>query len=333
VSEAALAAPTLADVQRARERIRQVIRPTPLLDHALLRAESGLDIFVKHENHNPTGAFKVRGGLNLIGEMAERGDRRPIITATTGNHGQSIALACRIHELPCTIVTPRGNNPEKNAAMRALGADVVEHGSDFDAAREEVERRAAGGTRRYVHSANEPLLIAGVATYALEIFEALADIDVVYVPVGGGSGASGLVTVRDALASETPGRHHTRIVGVQASGADAFARSWRSGRRVTADRVHTFAEGMATRTTYDLPFGILSRGLDDVVTLEDDALAEGVRVALRLTHNLAEGAGAAALAAALVDRERLKGQRVVVIMTGGNIDQATLTRILSDRAL
>jgi threonine dehydratase len=156
---------------------------------------------------------------------------------------------------------------------------------------------------------------------------------VVYVPVGGGSGASGLVTVRDALASETPGRHHTRIVGVQASGADAFARSWRSGRRVTADRVHTFAEGMATRTTYDLPFGILSRGLDDVVTLEDDALAEGVRVALRLTHNLAEGAGAAALAAALVDRERLKGQRVVVIMTGGNIDQATLTRILSDRAL
>lgn len=317
--------PTLDDVYRAREVIRDTIPPTPLARHPLLNEALGLDVHVKHENHNPTGAFKVRGGLNLIGTLKRQGPLTAVISASTGNHGQSIAMASQQHGVACTIVVPLGNNPEKNAAMRAFGAEVVEHGRDFDEAREEVERRlaAAGGALRYVHSANEPLLIAGVATYALEIFEALPDADVVFVPIGGGSGAAGLVTVRDAL-----GRR-ARIVGVQAERADAFARSWRGPDRVVGERADTFAEGLATRVTFDLTFDILRRGLDDVVTLTEEELREGVRLALRATHNLAEGAGAATLAAAARQRHELAGQKVVCVMTGGNLDLRTLRQIVA----
>ena len=314
---------SLPDVQSARLTVYRTLRPTPLLDHALLRAETGLRLLVKHENHNPTGSFKVRGGLNLIGNLTGE-ERRGVITATTGNHGQSIALACRREGVPCTIVVPIGNNPEKNAAMRALGAIVVEHGRDFDQARAHVERIHQQRGLRYVHSANEPLLIAGVATYAMEIFEDEAEPDVILVPVGGGSGACGCTLVRSWL-----GRR-TRVIGVQAAGADAFAQSWRTGARVQRDAVSTFAEGLATRVTFDLTFGILQQRLDDVVTLEEDELAGGVRLALRTTHNLAEGAGAATLAAAVKLRDRLEGQTVVCVMTGGNLDRATLARLLQE---
>ena len=187
--------PTLNDVYLARDRVYRALRPTPLLRHALLDAETGLDILVKHENHNPTGAFKVRGGLNLIGSLSAA-ERRGVITATTGNHGQSIALACQRERVPCTIVVPLGNNPEKNAAMRALGAALIEFGRDFDEARERVEQLQHERQLRYIHSANEPLLIAGVATYALEIFTDLPDADVVFVPIGGGSGACGCALMR-----------------------------------------------------------------------------------------------------------------------------------------
>jgi threonine dehydratase len=315
--------PSIQDVYAARARVRRLLPPTPLLHHPQLGAELGCELWVKHENHLPTGAFKVRGGLNLLGSEVEAGRRDPIITASTGNHGQSIAYASQRHGLRCQVFVPQGNNPDKNAAMRAWGAEVVEHGRDFDEAREEVERRAAAGGVRYVHPANEPLLIAGVATYALEIFEALPRADVVLAPIGGGSGASGLVTVRDALGLDT------RIWGVQAEGADAFTRSWRSGTRVTTDRVHTFAEGIATRVTFDLPFGILSRGLNEIVTLSEEALAGGVRLALAGTHNLAEGAGAATLAAVQARRDELAGRTVVCVMSGGNIDRATLGQILA----
>ena len=258
--------PTLEDLYRARARLQGLVRPTPLLWHPLLAELCGTCVLVKHENHNPTGAFKVRGGLNLIGSLDEAARRRGVVTASTGNHGQSIALACRRFGVACTVYVPRGNNPEKNAAMRAYGATVVEHGRDFDEAREEVERVAAARGLRYVHSANEPLLIAGVGTYALEIFEELPEPDVVFVPIGGGSGACGLAIARSGL-----GRR-TRIVGVQAEGADAFARSWRSGTRVVADRIATFAEGLATRVTFDLTFGILQRELDDLITLGEEEL-------------------------------------------------------------
>jgi threonine dehydratase len=311
----------LYDVLSARPRVYRTLRPTPLLSHPLLTAETGLDIHVKHENHNPTSAFKVRGGLNLIGSLSSS-ERRGVITASTGNHGQSIALACRREGVPCIVAVPEGNNPEKNAAMRAFGADVVEVGADFDAARLYVESVYHERGLRYVHSANEPMLIAGVATYALEIFEDMPDLDVMLVPIGGGSGAAGCALVRTWCGSRA------RVIGVQAAGADAFARSWRSGTRVSADTVNTFAEGMATRVTFDLTFDILQRELDDIVTLSEDELEEGVRLALRATHNLAEGAGAAALAAAVKLRDSLAGKKVVSVMSGGNIDRPTLTRIL-----
>ncbi len=284
--------PQLVDVYAARRRVYRWMKPSPLLPHALLARESGLDILVKHENHNPTGSFKVRGGLNLIGSLSPD-ERRGVIAATTGNHGQSIAFACGLYGVPCTIVTPLGNNPEKNAAMRALGADVIEHGRDFDEARERVEQLQQERGLRYVHSANEPLLIAGVATYALEVFTDAPDTDVVLVPIGGGSGACGLVLARSASGSRA------EIIGVQAERADAFTRAWRSGSRVVGRTADTFAEGLATRVTFDLTFGMLARGLDDIVTLSEEELADGVRLALRTTHNLAEGAGGAALAAAM----------------------------------
>ena len=319
-----LAPPALDDIKAARERIATHIRPTPLMQHPLLDAETGLEIWVKHENHNPTGAFKVRGGLNLVASLSDDERSRGVATASTGNHGQSIALACEIHGVACAVFVPEGNNPEKNAAIRAYGARVEETGRDFDEAREACERHVHESGARYVHSANEPRLIAGVGTYALEIFEALTDIDTVLVPIGGGSGACGLITVRNALGLKT------RIVGIGAVNADAVYRSWKGPERVVGTSAHTFAEGIATRVTFDYTFSILKEHLDDYWLLTEEELAEGVRLALRATHNLAEGAGSASLAAAATHREALRGQRVVAIMSGGNLDAANLRRIVAD---
>jgi threonine dehydratase len=315
--------PTLHDIFAARARIADVIRPTALLEHPLLSQETGLDLLVKHENHNPTGAFKVRGGLNLVRAMPPEERRRGIVTASTGNHGQSIAYASQLAGVQCTVFVPEGNNPEKNAAMRAFGATVAEGGRDFDEARERCEAAAVVSGARYVHSANEPMLIAGVGTYALELFERAPDVETVLVPIGGGSGACGLCLTRTAIGSKA------RIIGVQAANADAFARSWRGPARVVGDSADTFAEGMATRVTFDLTFDILKRELDDIVTLTEDELAAGVRLALATTHNLAEGAGAAALAAAWKLRDTLRDRRVAAVMSGGNLDNAKLRSVLS----
>jgi threonine dehydratase len=314
----------LQDVYAARRLVYRALRPTPLLKHPLLARETGLDVHVKHENHNPTSAFKVRGGVNLIGNL-DADERRGVITASTGNHGQSIAMACQREGVPCTVVVPEGNNPDKNAAMRAYGATIVEVGRDFDDAREYVERVVRDRGLRYVHSANEPMLIAGVATYALELFEDLPEVDVILVPIGGGSGACGCALVRTWTGSKA------RVIGVQASGADAFTRSWRTGERVVGQSAATFAEGIATRTTFDLTFGILREHLDDVVTLEEDELREGIRLALRTTHNLAEGAGAASLAALMKLRDQLAGKTVVCVMSGGNITNDMLKDVLANK--
>jgi threonine dehydratase len=316
----------LPEIRAARRRIADIINPTPLLRHPLLAQELGLDLWVKHENHNPTGAFKLRGGLNLIRSLPADERARGVVTASTGNHGQSIAMACQLEGVRCTVFVPDRNNPEKNAAIRALGAVLDEGGRDFDEARERCEGVARRTGARYVHSSNEPLLIAGVGTYALEIFEDLPNVDVILVPIGGGSGACGNCLVRTAL-----GRN-TRVVGIQAANADAFARSWRGPERVVGDSAATFAEGMATRVTFDLTFGILKELLDDVMTLSEDELAAGVRLALRTTHNLAEGAGGAALAAAVKLRESLSGKTVVAVMSGGNLDAAKLQWVLSSGA-
>jgi threonine dehydratase len=318
-----ITAPTLNDVYIARERIAPYLARTALLRHPLLDEATGLTIWVKHENHNPTCAFKVRGGINLVASLSPDERKHGIVTASTGNHGQSIALASRLHGVACTVFVPEGNNPEKNAAMRAYGATVEEGGRDFDDARERCEERARTTGARYVHSANEPELIAGVGTYALELFEELPDVDVVLVPIGGGSGACGLITVRNALGSRA------RIIGVGAKNADAIYRSWKGPERVVGASADTFAEGIATRVTFDLPFGIYKQYLDDFVLLSEDELAAGVRLALRTTHNLAEGAGSAALMAAAKLKDDLAGLRVACIMSGGNLDRAKLQMVLA----
>lgn len=233
--------PTLADVYAARKRIGRTVRPTPLLRHTLLVEETGLDLWVKHENHNPIGAFKIRGGLNLVGTLSAGERARGVVTASTGNHGQSIAMASQVAGVRCTVFVPEGNNPEKTAAIRALGALVHEEGRDFDEARVLCEREASSTGARYVHVANEPAIVAGVATYSLEIFDELPAVDVIIVPIGGGSGAAANCIVRSALGAAT------RVIGVQAEAADAFARSWRTGRRVINDSAATFADGVATR--------------------------------------------------------------------------------------
>ena len=322
-SESPLVAPTMNDVYLARERVAPHVPRSPLMRHPLLDEATGLSIWVKHENHNPTGAFKVRGGLNLVGAMTPEERSRGIVTASTGNHGQSIALASRIHGVQCTVFVPTGNNPEKNAAIRAFGAVLEEGGKDFDEARERCERRAAETGARYVHSADEPLLIAGVSTYALEIFEELPDADVIFVALGGGSGACGLLTVRNALGS------NAKIIAVGATKADAVYRSWKGPERVVGTSADTFAEGIATRVSFDLPFSIYKEHLDGFILLTEEELAEGVRMALRTTHNLPEGAGAAAIAAAYKQRETLVGRRVVCVMSGGNLDAAKLKWIVN----
>ena len=294
-----------------------------MLRHPLLEQWLGCEAWVKHENHNPTGAFKIRGGLNLLAQLSAEERRRGVVSASTGNHGQSIALASRMHGVRCRIFVPLGNNPDKNAAMRAYDAEVIEYGRDFDEARLRVEELVVREGWRYIHSANEPHLIAGVATYALEMLEAVPDLGYLFVPIGGGSGAAGCCIVRSGLSVRT------KIIGVQASGADAFTRSWRGPARVTAESVNTFAEGMATRVTFDLTFDILKQQLDDIVTLDERELEEGVRAALALTHNLAEGSGAAALAAAKTYGAKLTGSKIGCVMSGGNIDLKTLARIVS----
>jgi threonine dehydratase len=314
--------PTLEDVLAAKPRVYAHMRPSPLLHHPLLDQWVGCRVWVKHENHNPTGLFKIRGGLNLVAQLADEERRQGVIAASTGNHGQSLALACQLQGVRCRIVVPVGNNPDKTAAIRAYGADVLEHGRDFDEAREWVEAVALEEGARYVHNANEPMLIAGVGTYAAEVFDALQSVDFVFVPIGGGSGAAGCAVVRDGTGAQA------RIIGVQAREADAFARSWRGPARVTSERADTFAEGIATRTTFDLTFSMLQTGLDDVVALEEDELREGVAAAVQYTHNLAEGAGAAPLAAA----RRYGPPReatVVCVMSGGNADLRTLRHTLA----
>ena len=314
--------PTYDDVLAARGRVYAHMRPSPLLHHPLLDEWVGCRVWVKHENHNPTGSFKIRGGLNLVGLLEDHERKRGVIAASTGNHGQSLALACQLHGVRCRIVVPVGNNPDKNAALRAFGAELVEHGRDFDEAREWVEDIASREAWRYVHNANEPLLIAGVGTYAAEIFDVLDRVDFVFVPIGGGSGAAACGIVRDRLGA------NTRIIGVQAQQADAFAQSWRGPARITRERAETFAEGIATRTTFDLTFSMLKASLDDVVALEESELRGGVAAAIQYTHNLAEGAGAAPLAAA----RRFgppKDATIVCVMSGGNADMRTLRHTLA----
>jgi threonine dehydratase len=311
---------TFEDVLAARDFLARYLRPTPLIRREAVCEALGVEALLKCENALPTAAFKVRGGLNLLGRdpTAKAG----VIAASTGNHGQSIAYAGKTFGVPVTIVVPRGSNPLKLAAMRANGATIVEHGADYDDAREECERRAATEGTRYVHSGNEPYLIAGVATAALEVLEDRPDVDVLIVPVGGGSGAAGACLVAKYL------RPSVQVIGVQAEGAPAAYLSWRDKRARQGGAVRTFAEGLATRTSFELPQRILAELLDDFVLVSDDELYRAIRLLLVEGHQVAEGAGAAATAAAWKLRDSLRGKTVVLWITGGNATAESLRHAL-----
>jgi threonine dehydratase len=309
--------PTLADVLEARRRIAPHLRPTPLYEYASLDELLGAQVFVKHENHQPVGAFKVRGGVNLISQLSPDERERGVISASTGNHGQSIAFAARLFGVRAIICVPEGANPVKVAAMRGLGAELVVHGRDYDDARERCEQLAEEHGHRYVHSGNEPLLIAGVATETLEILEEQPAIEVVVVPIGGGSGAAGACIAAKAI------NPAVTVIGVQSEAAPAAFRSWRERRLVEAT-METFAEGLATRTAFELPQRILRQSLDDFVLVSDDEIRAAQALMIEATRNLVEAAGAASLAAALRLRERLAGKRVALILSGGNASRDQL---------
>jgi threonine dehydratase len=314
--------PTLADVLEARRSIARYLRPTPLYGYASLDELLGTEVFVKHENHQPMGAFKVRGGVNLVSRLTPDERRRGVIAASTGNHGQSIAFAARLFGVRATICVPEAANPVKVASMRGLGAELVFHGRDFDAAREHCEQLASEHGFRYVHSGNEPLLIAGVATQTLEILDEQPGVEVVIVPIGGGSGAAGACIVAKSVNPEV------KVIGVQSDAAPAAYRSWRE-RRLVDDRMETFAEGLATRSPFELPRRILWRLLDDFVLVSDDEIRTAQAKLIETTRNVVEAAGAAPLAAALRLRDQLVGKRVALIASGGNVSLEQLLDLLN----
>jgi threonine dehydratase len=313
--------PTLADVYGARLRIAPHLQPTPLYAYGALSELVGAEIFVKHENHLPTGAFKVRGGMNLVSQLSDDERRSGVITASTGNHGQSIAFAAGLFGVRAIVCVPEGANPVKLAAMERLGAELVVHGRDFDDAREHCEGLAREHGYRYIHSGNEPLLIAGVATATLELLETRPDVDVVIVPIGGGSGAAGACIAGKGI------RPELEVIGAQSSAAPAAYRSWQS-RQLLEDRMETRAEGLATRVAFELPQRILWERLDDFVLVDEDELERAVVRMIEGTRNLVEPAGAAPLAAALQLRDRLAGRKVALILSGGNISPGQLSEIL-----
>ena len=305
---------SLEALRAAHTVVRQALQPTPALAWPLLARRLGAAVVVKHENHNPTGAFKVRGGLTFVDALRRNEPKaKGLISATRGNHGQSLAFAARRVGLPLSIYVPRGNSVEKNAAMRALGADLVEHGDDFQAAREEAIRLAATGGLHLVPSFHRDLVV-GVSTYALELLTDHPDLDTLYVPVGQGSGICGCIAARDALGAKT------EIVGVQAAGAPAYALSFAAGHAVSTESSDTFADGMATRVPDEEALDVIRRGAARIVLVGDAEIGAAIRAYWTDTHNLAEGAGAAPLAAALQERGRLAGKRVGLVLSGGNID-------------
>jgi len=314
---------TLDDLESAAAIVYRTLAPTPQFAWPLLAAELGADVWVKHENHTPIGAFKVRGGLVYFHELAA-GGRRPagVISATRGNHGQSVGYAARRAGLRATIVVPHGNSAEKNAAMRALGVELIEHGADFQESREHAAKLAAERNLHMVPAFHRDL-VRGVASYSLEFLRAAPALTTVYVPVGQGSGISGMIAARDALGLET------EIVGVVSAHAAAYKRSFDERRRVECPVTTELADGMACRVPDDEALEIIWRGAARMLEVTDDEVAAAMRLYFSTTHNVAEGAGAAPLAAALQERERNRGRRIGLVLSGGNVDRAVFARVLA----
>ena len=313
---------TLDELEAATAIVRTLVPPTPAYAWPLLAHRAGLEVVVKHENHTPTGSFKARGGLVYVDSLRRTGLPTGLVTATRGNHGQSVAIAARRLGRPAVIVVPEGNSAEKNAAMEAFGGELVTAGKDFDESRVVAARIQQERGYHFVPSFHKEL-VKGVATYAHELLTAHAGLDVVYVPIGMGSGICGLITVRDLLGLKT------EIVGVVAANASAFALSVEAGRPVSTATARTFADGMACREPQPEPFEIIAKGAARVVAVSEDEIAEAVRILFTATHNTAEGAGAAAFAALMQERARLQGKRAGVILSGGNIDMPVFAKILN----
>jgi len=315
--------PTFRDVLAAQRRIRPHLARTPLHSYPALNELLGTEVYVKHENYQPVGAFKVRGGINLISQLLPEERVRGVIAASTGNHGQSVAFAARLFGVTARIVAPERANPGKVAAMQGMGAEVIFHGDGFDAARLHCEMLAKQHGYRYIHSGDEPLLIAGVATEALEMLEDQPELDVIFVPIGGGSGAAGACIAAHAV------NRAIRVIGVQSDAAPAAYRSWRNRALVEAPS-HTFAEGLATGAPFALPQQILREQLDDFVLVGDDAIRQAMVWMIERAHTLAEGAGAAPLAAAYHLRETLRGKKVGLVCSGGNTSIEHLRQALGE---
>jgi threonine dehydratase len=314
--------PTLTDVFLAQKRIRPYLVKTPLREYSALSEAVGCTVYVKHENHQPTCAFKIRGGINLVSQLSPEEKAKGVVTASTGNHGQSIALASKMFGVRAIVCVPRNPNPDKVRAIRSYGAEIVEEGADFEEAKSNAERLAKKHGYRYVHSGNEPHLIAGVGTIGLEMIEDQPDLDAVIVPIGGGSGASGVSTVYKAMSP------NTEVIGVQAEEAQSVYQSWRSGRMESTGKSKTFADGLATRSAFELPLEIMRRNLDGFVLVSEEEMREAIRLYVEKAHTIAEGAGAASLAAAVKMRDELKGKKIGVVLSGGNLTAAMLREIL-----
>jgi threonine dehydratase len=304
--------PTLKDVLNAGRRISPYLQRTPLINYPALDQLTGARVLVKHENYQPVGAFKVRGGVNLISQLSAETRARGVIAASTGNHGQSVAYAARLFGVRACVVVPEKANPVKVEAMRNLGAEVLFYGEDFDAARGHAEQVATQNNYRYIHSGNEPQLISGVGTIALEIIEDAPDVSAIIVPVGGGSGAAGACITSKSIDPSI------QVVGVQAERAPAAYKSWR-GRRLLEDKMETAAEGLATRVAFELPQQIMWKLLDDFVLISEEEIRSGISLLAEKARTLAEGAGAASLACLLKLRDRFAGRTVALVLSGGNI--------------
>jgi threonine dehydratase len=313
----------LDEIVVAAELIYRHLRPTPEYCWPLICERAGTEVWVKHENHTPIGAFKLRGGLVYLDDLMKRApETRGVIAATRGNHGQSVAYAARRAGIEAVVVTPRGNSVEKNRAMRALGAELIEHGEDFNAALERAEELAAA---RGLHAfpSYHPLLVRGVASYGLELFHAVPDLDTVYVPIGLGSGIVGVISARDALGLKT------RVVGVVAEQAAAYALSFEAGRPVTTETCDTLADGVSVRIPNAEALEVMLKGAERVVTVTEDQIEAAMRAYYTDSHNLAEGAGAAPLAALLKEKEIMAGKKVGLILSGGNVDTEVFRAVLA----
>jgi len=313
---------SLEDINDAARIVYAEMPPTPQYRWPLLCEELGTEIWVKHENHTPVGAFKLRGGLVYFDHLAKCGELpKGVISATRGNHGQSVGYAARRYGVEATIVVPHGNSVEKNAAMRALGARLIEHGDDFQASLD-YARELAEKESLHLVSSFHPLLVTGVATYCLELLRAVKGIDVVYVPIGLGSGICGMLAARNALGLRT------EVVGVTSSHARAYAESFRAGQPREAPVTTHLADGMACRVAVPQALGMILEGVDHIVEVSDDEVAAAMRLMFEATHNVCEGAGAAALAAAMQEKTRLEGRRAAVVASGGNVDREVFTGVL-----